>query len=278
MEHGKHPYYDEEGILHYPIPKYDKAPPSLTPKTKEWFNRLNEAADEAGMTPEERAAYSNIDISGTFEVQPPEVQDEINQTIDKVITSVDSRRKENTLTTQEVAIARERSLASSLHGHSDIPRLVSTIPPLSIDLADGRKVPLQTIDSRILGDEGAKVIWEQEEFLRLNQPLTSLKNYENESPTITLAKLEEFFVVAKARLRRHMGDFISARSVVGDRSAVVARVSYAFHQVDRYFICFFLRLVGVFPESYIGKDPFVCSTGWEASSRVIAIFYKCNCK
>lgn len=273
------PYYDEDGILHYPIPVYDRSVPALTPSVIQRMQKLNDAASDAGMSPEEREAYTNIDVSGTYEVQTPEVRKTIDRTLDQVLQEVNFRRHDGEVRTEEAELLAERSKASSLHGHSQVARLVSTLPPLFLTDASGKRAPLTAVDERLLGKAGAKVIWEQEEFLRLNVPLTRLSEHEKASATITLAELEQFFLSERVELRRHMGDFIIGKSVIGAREAVIARVSYAFHRVDRYFICFFLRLPDdVFPASYIGKDPFTCSTGWHAVSRVVTVFYKCNCK
>lgn len=273
------PYYDEDGILHYPPPEYDRSVPALTPSVIQRMQKLNDAARGAGMSPEEQEAYTNIDVSGTYEVQTPEVRKTIDQTLDHVFQEVQLRIHDGNVSTEEAELLSERAMASSLHGHSQVQRLFSTLPPLFLTDANGKRTPLKTIDERLLGKAGAKVIWEQEEFLRLNVPLTRLSEHEKASATITLLELEGFFSSERVELRRHMGDFIISKSVIGEREAVIARVSYAFHRVDRYFICFLLRLPNDgFSASYIGKDPFTCSTGWHAVSRVVTVFYKCKCK
>ena len=270
---------DESGARRYPVPAYDRGAPPLSPVVRSWHERLAAAAATVGMTPDEIAAHAELDISGTYEVQTPEVQQRIDSAIDHVLKDAKERRQKRGEEERTIGIENEREMATRVHGHSKSLRLVAALPPLALPAPGGKMRPVASLDVRILGEYGAVVLYEQDEFHRLQEGVLALMRRETKHPTITLAELEDCFIQRSIHVRRYLGDFIHGQSVVDQREAIIVRVAYSFQRVDRFFICFVMRLM---PEhasaSYIGKDPFVCSEGWTASSKVIPVLFKCMCR
>ena len=269
-------YYDDEGLLHFPEPAIDRTRRPLDERTRRRRDAMVAAAASTAITPEEVEAYAEMDPSGTYETQSEDVQRRIEADVDHVITT--SRIRNPDGPSRIPKTDRERVLAATIHGHSTSKALTAPLPPLALPDASGQMKPVAQIDARLLGEAGVVVMQESDVFYNILRVVVSIQQDESPGNTCTLEQLESQFLRHSLAPVRHLADFIEGRSVVGNRQALLARVSYSFHPVGMYYVCFFMRLTESSADrSYIGKDPFTCSTGWTANSRIVPVFFRCTC-
>lgn len=270
-------YYDEDGILRLPAPKFDNSYHRLDEQTIQRREAMIVAAAATSMTTEEVEAYAEMDPTGTYEVQSEAVKRTIDEDTTRVIAVSYARLHSDQRQTK--LIERARLLASTIHGHSSSARLTAPLPPLALPDDTGVMKPVQQLDARLLGEEGITVLQESDAFHTILQVFTFIQQTEADGKPFTLMMLENCFKKCQMMPPRHLADFVEAKSVYGNRRALIARVSYSFHPVGMYYVCFIMRLTEETSSSdYIGKDPFICSTGWETIPRVIPIFFRCTCK
>lgn len=269
-------YYDDEGLLRFPEPKIDRSLRKLDERTRRRRDAIIAAAAATAISPEEVQAYAEMDPSGTYETQSADVQRRIEKDIDHVIAATHARNADRA--SRIPHIERERALATSIHGHSASRVLTAPLPPLALKDEHGELKPVSQLDARLLGKAGIIVLQKSDVFHNIMRVVVSIQQSESPGGTCTLAQLEDHFLKHALAPVRHLADFIEGRSVVGNRQALLARVSYSFHSVGMYYVCFFMRLTETSANrDYLGKDPFSCSTGWAADSRIVPVFFRCTC-
>jgi hypothetical protein len=270
-------YYDDEGLLRFPEPEIDRSRRQIDERTRRRRDAMVAAAAATAISPEEVQAYAEMDPSGTYETQSADVQQRIEKDIDHVIAASHARGADRAPRIPHVE--RERALAMSVHGHSTSRVLTAPLPPLALPDEHGEMKPVSQVDPRVLGKAGVVVLQESDVFHSILRVVVSVQQGESPGGACTLEQLEGNFLKHALSPVRHLADFIEGRSVVGNRRALLARVSYSFHAVGMYYVCFFMRLTEASADrAYLGKDPFVCSTGWAADSRIVPVFFRCTCK